>query len=1550
MATQLPFDPYAEQSQTGDDSFDVYEAPNPVGYAQAAVPNNTLTTLLGAENGNFQEVHNSILTSSAAFVAAQAANKERLEEVDLLKSAAMSRAGLGRTAEVEQALVDIQNIQAQKDESFVDDVNAVARATIERIAIQNKKTVPEVISLLQQHADNLSTRGAFEAVIQSMEQRGGVAQFAQDVLGLQTAEDWFRLSPTVNQELEKLGYQGSRSVTGVSAGNSLLEVLQKIPAADRGKIIYNLAEKLKSVVGEKDTRRFLEYVAKGDQEDQTLEAIFGTLDIVGIGQLLGGAAKAVIRGSSALKVARDLGMQDVVAKDLANQIADNTSVLGATTKGAVDAAIPSTFLPREAASGLSSSIMRDLEARVAATLKSVENSIYSGTATRAEVGATLERLQRNYSVERNPNIIESKVVPNYDGKNLDIDVLYGTSQGKLFDTAEEGLSYYGARKSGTLEAVPIAGTKEEVQAAIKEVDQQITTLRKEVGVTEDVTSPASVKLEEVVAERIRLQDQLDNPIKGFAIRQKMNMPVFADDIGRITTGELDSLHVLLGKLNPRLSAATSIFSSSLASMYKGSKHSKLYGDFMAKSFDKVNNKTKAVVDKAIRKSDKLKRDLTPLELSIEGVESTEGLEAYYAYRTMRNIQHFQKTKEMDRDLVAKGFKDVTVRIDEVESIRGPGKVVELEDIKLQEVYDIEKKVFTRVTKEAIEQWNRRGVVAVEYKQAQTIKGVSGEVNKVIAPVNSSIIGDIKNSVGYVAGSYSRIHTEEFWIKLRGLSTVNGEQKEISKAFRTALSQRDAEKYVEGFKRLAAQRAAVQVITPDDVAKQLGNFEQEADKLASQFNDGVFDGFELGWNYTRLDDNYIRNTIGTGGGDKTEGALFWSKRGEEGIKSITNGSIDSETLGPLESLQAEITNTSNFTATNEWRRNAVRRWYNTFEDVFPANMRTGNAEEVFFRNTNTLRETVSKDKKTAQMFATRDFILNQLGVLTADERAIRSFVNKITSPTLSDTKLFGKYDVSKLPALSHVGAYIRQADTINWVKSVSSTFMLGAFSSAQLVVQASGMLMTASMHPVHGVRAAFAIKPILTALTSDNPSVWKKVFGWSDKKKMAMDESEFGKVAAATRKVGLLDNIGASSLYNAQDGALNIYSKWNRKWNEKQMMFFNTGEEINRVGAFEVARRLWIDANPGKAWDADEALQEILLKSDDMTQNMTKTSEARYQKGVFGIPFQFLQYNIKFGANAASGMRSMLTGKKPQALSAKEVFAMTLGSYALYGYSNNATPDILEDWLGEQFNSTLSPTTKQYLTQGIVAGALSTIGETLTGQRTDIALGARLAPLQWYEDLYDAIASTSSANVLQALSGPTGSTIVNLLEVGEIFSGFLKQDQIEVNEFLRTISTAGATIASSWRNMDKAYWAMQADGMIYNKRGDPTARLSATEIVFQGIGLQSTEAHESNSVFKTKQDYNNAMKNYADTYMRYSTAARKAFLAGDIEGMRTNDRAAQAVVSVLPEADRQAIEGMVKQNTTYDTVGREAFNKWATEFSSRKSRILVTNPYGETDGD
>jgi hypothetical protein len=509
-------------------------------------------------------------------------------------------------------------------------------------------------------------------------------------------------------------------------------------------------------------------------------------------------------------------------------------------------------------------------------------------------------------------------------------------------------------------------------------------------------------------------------------------------------------------------------------------------------------------------------------------------------------------------------------------------------------------------------------------------------------------------------------------------------------------------------------------------------------------------------------------------------------------------------------------------------------------------------------------------------------------------------------------------------------------------------MLGLFSPAQLIVQSSGMLLAASMSPKHGLKAAFSIRPILAAMTSDNPSVWKFVHKSSGiAKKMGMDANEFADVAEAIKRVGLLDNIGASSTYNGADGALNIFAKRSAKFNQAQMMFFNKGEEINRVGAFDIARREFMEANPGVAWNTDAALQTIVQRADDLTMNMTRANDARISKGVLGIPLQFLQHNIRLGTNLIA-QTGVLVGKKSPSLSTADAVRLTLGSYLLYGITNNATPDFIEEWLGDKMNGELSETQKQYLTQGALAGIISTVGELLTGERTNIALGSRLSSIQWYEDLGDAVFDLFKGEKVDVkkLAGPTGSTLTAILELPEIFLDYRYKDEWTLGDFASTLSAAGATMASSWRNIDKAYWAYHANGMVLNKRGDPLANLSWTELIAQGLGFQSTEAYESGTVFASKQAYAKTMQKYADSVMRLEGLARKAYLNGDTEGMKQNYSAAEAVMAPLPESDRQFIKRLIKDTTSYDTVGREAFAKWATQMSSHKNRLLVTSPFGE----
>jgi len=160
---------------------------------------------------------------------------------------------------------------------------------------------------------------------------------------------------------------------------------------------------------------------------------------------------------------------------------------------------------------------------------------------------------------------------------------------------------------------------------------------------------------------------------------------------------------------------------------------------------------------------------------------------------------------------------------------------------------------------------------------------------------------------------------------------------------------------------------------------------------------------------------------------------------------------------------------------------------------------------------------------------------------------------------------------------------------------------------------------------------------------------------------------------------------------------------------------------------------------------------------------------------------------------------------------------------------------------------------------------------------------------------------------------------------------------------------GSAVFSSWRNIDKAYWAAQANGMLMNRRGDPVAQLSYPEIIAQAVGFQSTEAYETNTLFKTKQDYMKSMRSYADSYMRLKNQAHKAFLAGKIEEMNIKDRQAVALLAPLmanSPSDVRVIQKMAEGNTSYDTVAREAFNKFANDMTSHKNRLLVTNPFGK----
>jgi len=193
-------------------------------------------------------------------------------------------------------------------------------------------------------------------------------------------------------------------------------------------------------------------------------------------------------------------------------------------------------------------------------------------------------------------------------------------------------------------------------------------------------------------------------------------------------------------------------------MYKTTRMRELFKDFVEKSFNPLSHHQKEKVDEALVATDKLRRNLQPLELDALGLGAKEQ-EAYYSYRTMRDIQWMLKNEAARKDLVAKGNQYLKVtHADGV--FEGPGKIVNLDGFVGKRFYDVENKKFVTVTQENLAELKTRQVLSVEYAQGQSVPGIKSDITRVLAPVNSTMQGDIRQVVGKIDGSFSRVYTED----------------------------------------------------------------------------------------------------------------------------------------------------------------------------------------------------------------------------------------------------------------------------------------------------------------------------------------------------------------------------------------------------------------------------------------------------------------------------------------------------------------------------------------------------------------------------------------------------------------------------------------------------------------------------------------------------------------------------------------------------------------------------------------------------------------------
>jgi hypothetical protein len=894
--------------------------------------------------------------------------------------------------------------------------------------------------------------------------------------------------------------------------------------------------------------------------------------------------------------------------------------------------------------------------------------------------------------------------------------------------------------------------------------------------------------------------------------------------------------------------------------------------------------------------------------------SDKEAQAYLAARQLRMMMYHIRNGNMVSHLRAQGLKQVEL----TPGVFALGKRLSDEEV------GVLKNVYNTTTKQVDSEVTLSPTTyVVRFEKPQMI---DGELRRhIITNHSTNRVQDITTAIHYRPGEFSRIYSDEYFIRMKQTMKVDGKLEEVEHTIRTARSAQEGREFANNVSEAVALLKLGQFTNPK-VDQLVGKY-FDVDKFKQAFRDGEYDGVtKIYSHYTRNKDEYLNGSVDEA---LANGRLFTSKRSE---KLLSTDAQRENTLGVFESLEAEITNVSRVASITSWRETSIRRWMNTFGDMIPN--RTGDDIKDFFDAAGA-KLTGGEGKES--LFAERQhaYIMRQIGLRTNEEQYYEHMTRRFTESTLAGNE-----------RVEVLGQKIRGMGVLGFIRNINFNLTLGMFNPTQLIVQANGASTAIILSPLHGLAAAKTFPLLRMALMSDNPAVWK-FFGQADSLTSLGLKSvdEFVDLVKAVRQTGIIDNIKSTALYNREEGRLNIFNSYPNRALSSHTFFFNRGEEISRLISFDVARREWKAANPDKLWTDKTTLADILVRSDDLTQNMTKANLAKFQEGLLSIPLQFAQYNIKLGLNIAT---SLLGKGEGRGFTKSESVRLMAGHLMLYGLAGTGTAWLWDEFVPKNITEKMTVAEKTTLQQGLLAGIVNQMGEALAGERTSIALGSRLGSFNYYSDLARA-AFVDPKNVYDVMFGPSVTTAKRIGVVGDIAYLFYKDPNLTSKDVMEGLSKLTTEQISSLRNATKAYLYYTHQNKIIDGKGVATAQLTTTEVLAQALGFQSSAAIDVSTMFRTVRDQKQAIKDIADLVFQVQRGIMDARLRGEHDYA---DEQHKLLAALWPDntGDLMEVVNEIRNKLyPYDTTFQKVLAEYIARGHSNKLPLLATTPPREQDG-
>lgn len=499
------------------------------------------------------------------------------------------------------------------------------------------------------------------------------------------------------------------------------------------------------------------------------------------------------------------------------------------------------------------------------------------------------------------------------------------------------------------------------------------------------------------------------------------------------------------------------------------------------------------------------------------------------------------------------------------------------------------------------------------------------------------------------------------------------------------------------------------------------------------------------------------------------------------------------------------------------------------------------------------EKAPRDKLASAKNAHRA-IVNLLGVQSELNRNVDWVLNKVVD------SIFEKYgDGAASKAADFLHTKIR--DPARYARSIAFHTKLGLFNPIQLFLQAQSVVhaaaITGDLKRSYSAMGAGMLQRYLS-LTADENIIKNfankaRAFGWKpDEFLESFENMKLAGIWHVEGEVADLNDIFSNNLFRSKG----------KQFLDKGVMFFQEGERIVRLNAWNTAYLEFKKANPGKVI-GDIERNQILRRYDDLAINMTRSSTGAWQKGILSIPAQFSTYQIHL-AEQMLGKRLTLAEKTRAVATYSALYGIPTGAAtitAVWPWGQDIKQAAMERGIDTN-NGVMD-----ILLNGIAGTAL----EAITGR--EYAVAERYGPngMTFFKEALNPDSKLSLLGLLLGPAGQIGTDILTAMDpVARDLTGIFREGDPKWSLAAEDLANGFRNI-STVNNMYQMYYAMNA-GKFMSKNGLFTAKADAFDAVVKGIfGFDQRAVNdayikiESMREFKDAQEY--AKKEFLKVYQK-----------------------------------------------------------------------------------